>query len=132
FSSAGHPSPVLAVPGKLGTFLYPAALGPPIGALKDATYPTLETRLEVGSRLLLYTDGLVEDRRQGIDIGLAELSVAVGEPAVDVEELLDGLLAKAARQPRRDDVALLALQATEPREFVLRLPAEPTRLSMLR
>jgi anti-sigma regulatory factor (Ser/Thr protein kinase) len=132
YSSAGHPSPVLALPGNVGTFLYSTALGPPIGAVTDATYPTLETTLELGSRLLLYTDGLVEDRRHGIDIGLAELSVAVGEPAVDVEDLLDGLLAKAARQPRRDDIALLVLQATEPTEFVLRLPAEPTRLSMLR
>ena len=33
---------------------------------------------------------------------------------------------------RRDDIALLALQATEPRAFVLRLPAEATRLTVLR
>ena len=39
---------------------------------------------------------------------------------------------KAARQPRRDDIALLALQATEPHEFGLRLPADPNRLSVLR
>jgi signal transduction histidine kinase/DNA-binding response OmpR family regulator/anti-sigma regulatory factor (Ser/Thr protein kinase) len=132
YSSAGHPSPVLAEPGEPGTFLYSSALGPPIGALAGSTYPTLETRLERGNRLLLYTDGLVEDRRHGIDSGLAELSVAVGKPADHVEDLLDDLLVKAARQSRRDDIALLALQATEPREFTLRLPAEPTRLSVLR
>jgi anti-sigma regulatory factor (Ser/Thr protein kinase) len=132
YSSAGHPSPILAAPGEPGRFLYTTALGPPIGALADATYPTLESRLEPGSRLLLYTDGLVEDRRVGIDTGLAELSMAVGKPVEHVEDLLDGLLAKAARQPRRDDIALLAVQATEPREFVLRLPAEPTRLTVLR
>jgi signal transduction histidine kinase/DNA-binding response OmpR family regulator len=132
YSSAGHPSPVLAAPGELGTFLYSSALGPPIGALSDVAYPTLETTLEPGSRLLLYTDGLVEHRRYGIDSGLAELSTDIAKPAEHVEDLLDALLAKAARQIRRDDIALLALEATEPQEFLLQLPADPTRLSVLR
>ena len=112
YSSAGHPSPVLAAPGELGTFLYSSALGPPIGALSDVTYPTRQTRLEPGSRLLLYTDGLVEDRRNGIDSGMAELSTDIAKPAEHVEDLLDALLSKAARQTRRDDIALLLLQAT--------------------
>jgi anti-sigma regulatory factor (Ser/Thr protein kinase) len=132
YSSAGHPPPVVAEPGEQGSFLYTSALGPPIGALSDATYPTLEGELGPGSRLLLYTDGLVEDRSVGIDIGLAELTGDVAKPVDHVEDLLDTLLAKAARRTRRDDIALLALQATEPQEFVLRLPAEPTRLSVLR
>jgi signal transduction histidine kinase/DNA-binding response OmpR family regulator len=132
YSSAGHPPPVLAVPGEHGTFLYASALGPPIGALADVNYPTLEGALAPGSRLLLFTDGLVEDRAVGIDAGLAELTADVAQPVDHLEDLLDTLLDKAARRPRRDDIALLALQVTEPREFVLRLPAEPTRLSVLR
>ncbi|WP_433721465.1 SpoIIE family protein phosphatase [Actinoplanes sp. CA-051413] len=132
YSSAGHPSPMLAAPGEKGELLYSSALGPPIGALKDVTYPTLTAALEPGHRLLLYTDGLVEDRRVGIDRGLEEVSAELAEPAEHVEDLLDRLLDKAARQTRRDDIALLALQATEPRKFELRLPADPTRLSVLR
>ena len=132
YSSAGHPPPVLALSGEPGTFLYTTALGPPIGALGNATFPTLRAELPAGGRLLLYTDGLVEDRREGIDIGLAELIAEVGRPTDHIEDLLDTLLEKAARHTRRDDIALLALQATEAREFVLRLPAEPTRLSVLR
>jgi anti-sigma regulatory factor (Ser/Thr protein kinase) len=123
---------VLVAPGELGTFLYRTALGPPVGALSDVEYPTLEREIPPGSRLLLYTDGLVEDRRSGIDIGLAELTADAAKPVDHVEDLVDMLLAKAAVRPRRDDIALLALQATEPHEFVLRLPAEPTRLSVLR
>jgi anti-sigma regulatory factor (Ser/Thr protein kinase)/DNA-binding transcriptional ArsR family regulator len=132
YSSAGHPPPVLATPGEAGTFLYANALGPPIGAAGDVTYPTLAAELAPGGRLLLYTDGLVEDRRRGIDSGLAELAAAVGKPTDNVEDLLDTLLATVAEQPRRDDIALLALQAIEPRELVLRLPADPTKLSVLR
>jgi signal transduction histidine kinase/DNA-binding response OmpR family regulator len=132
YSSAGHPSPVLIAAGTQGTFLHDAALGPPIGALGAVTYPTIETELTAGMRLLLYTDGLIEDRRQGIDGGLAELTADVAKPTEHIDDLLDTLLAKAARQVRRDDIALVALEVTEPREFVLRLPSEAGRLSVLR
>jgi len=132
FSSAGHPPPVLVSPGELGSFLYSTALGPPIGALSDIEYPTLSADLPANARLLLYTDGLVEDRETGIDAGFAELTADVAKPAEHIEDLLDTLLAKAARRSRRDDIALLAMEVTEPREFVLRLAAEPTGLSVLR
>ncbi|MEU7901999.1 SpoIIE family protein phosphatase [Actinoplanes sp. NPDC049118] len=132
YSSAGHPSPMVALPGEEGELLYAKALGPPIGALRDVSYPTREAELAPGQRLLLYTDGLIEDRRRGIDAGLAELRTDLAKPTEHVEDLLDGLLARAAQQTRRDDIALLALQATEPREFALRLPADPTRLRVLR
>jgi len=132
YSSAGHPSPMVAAPGEEGRLLHSSALGPPIGALSDVTYPTRAAALEPGHRVLLYTDGLVEDRLKGIDQGLAEVRADLAKPTEHVEDLLDTLLAKAAQQTRRDDIALLALQATEPREFVLRLPADPARLSVLR
>ncbi|MEU8241636.1 SpoIIE family protein phosphatase [Actinoplanes missouriensis] len=132
FSSAGHPSPIVVAGGEAGDFLYAAAMGPPIGALGSVTYPTREHQLPPGSRLLLYTDGLVEDRHQGIDSGLAELTVDAAQPTEHVEDLLDLLLGKASRHDRRDDIALIALEATEHREFVLRLPAEPDRLTVLR
>ena len=132
YASAGHPAPVLAQPGDEGSFLYPAAMGPPIGALRDIVYPTRITELAAGTRLVLYTDGLVEDRDRGIDAGLADLTTDVAKPSEHIEDLLDTLLSKASRQARRDDIALLALQVTEPREFMLRLNADPNRLSVLR
>ncbi|MGK5678681.1 SpoIIE family protein phosphatase [Actinoplanes sp. URMC 104] len=132
YSSAGHPSPLVVPPGEAGSFLHMTALGPPVGALTDVSYPTLVADLPPGARLLLYTDGLVEDRETGIDAGLAELTADAAEPAEHVEDLLDALLAKAAKRTRRDDIALLAVQVAEPQEFLLRLPAEATRLSVLR
>ncbi|WP_430783881.1 SpoIIE family protein phosphatase [Actinoplanes sp. G11-F43] len=133
YSSAGHPSPVLIPAGQTGTFLYDTALGPPVGALGSVTYPTRETELDAGTRLLLYTDGLIEDRRQAIDDGLSELTADVAKPTEHIDDLLDKLLAKATRRgARRDDVALVAMEVTEPREFVLRLPADAGRLIVLR
>ncbi|WP_033344697.1 SpoIIE family protein phosphatase [Catenuloplanes japonicus] len=132
FASAGHPSPVDISPDRTVRFLYDTALGPPIGALPHAEYRTGTGRLSIGSRLLLYTDGLIEDRRQGIDTGLAALLVEAARPADHVEDLIESMLRRVADQPRHDDIALLALEATEPDRMHLRLPSDPTRLSVLR
>jgi anti-sigma regulatory factor (Ser/Thr protein kinase) len=67
-----------------------------------------------------------------IDTGLAEVRADLARPVDHVEDLLDNLLDRVVRQTRRDDIALLALQATDPQEFVLRLPADPARLGVLR
>ena len=49
-----------------------------------------------------------------------------------VADLVDAVMARVAERSRHDDVAVLALEATELNRFALRLPADPTRLSVLR
>ena len=49
-----------------------------------------------------------------------------------MEDLIDAVVEGVAGRPRRDDVAVLALEAAELNRFALRLPADPTRLSVLR
>jgi serine phosphatase RsbU (regulator of sigma subunit)/anti-sigma regulatory factor (Ser/Thr protein kinase) len=133
YASAGHPAPMVIRPGGEVDLLHERALGPPIGALANTTYPTGETRLDRGWRLLLYTDGLIEDRRVGVDTGLDRLRAAAGESGCEhVEDLVEALVERVSRQPRRDDVAVLALEVAEPNRFALRLPADPTKLSVLR
>ncbi|MDP9797090.1 signal transduction histidine kinase/CheY-like chemotaxis protein [Catenuloplanes nepalensis] len=132
FASAGHPSPVVITTDLDVAFLYGSALGPPIGALPQATYRTGTGRLSVGSRLLLYTDGLIEDRRQSIDTGLEALLADAAHPADHVEDLIDAMLRRVADQPRHDDIALLVLEAAEPDRMDLRLASEANRLSALR
>lgn len=62
-----------------------------------------------GDLLLLYTDGLVEDRREPIDDGLTRLTkAAVRVAAEHPETLTDRLLGELAG--RDDDVALLAVR----------------------
>nr|QLJ99882.1 SpoIIE family protein phosphatase [Micromonospora carbonacea] len=130
YASAGHPSPLL-IRGDGVAFLHDRALGPPVGAIPGASYRTVDDELAPGARLLLYTDGLIEDRQLGLDAALAQLraDAAGGEHVAD---LVDAVVERVATRPRRDDVAVLALEATEPNRFALRLPADPTRLSVLR
>ncbi|MFG1651203.1 SpoIIE family protein phosphatase [Micromonospora sp. NPDC049275] len=131
YASAGHPSPLL-IRGDDVAFLHDRALGPPVGAIPDATYRTVEGELPAGSRLLLYTDGLIEDRQLGIDAALAQLRADAATPGEHVADLIDTVVERVTGRPRRDDVAVLALEAAELNRFALRLPADPTRLSVLR
>ncbi|MFY1619887.1 SpoIIE family protein phosphatase [Micromonospora sp. WMMD736] len=131
YASAGHPSPLL-IRGDDVAFLHDRALGPPVGAIPGATYRTVEGELPAGSRLLLYTDGLIEDRQMGIDAALAQLRVDAAAPGHHVADLVDTVVERVTGRPRRDDVAVLAVEAAELNRFALRLPADPTRLSVLR
>ncbi|GAB3955951.1 hypothetical protein GCM10027614_66730 [Micromonospora vulcania] len=88
--------------------------------------------MPAGSRLLLYTDGLIEDRQLGIDSALTQLRTDAATPSEQVADLIDAVVERVAERPRRDDVAVLALEAVELNRFALRLPADPTRLSVLR
>ena len=131
YASAGHPSPLL-ITGVEVAFLHDRALGPPVGAIPDATYEAIEGELAPGGRLLLYTDGLIEDRQLGIDAALAQLRADAAAPSEHVADLIDAVVERVGGRPRRDDVAVLALEAVELNRFTLRLPADPTRLSVLR
>ncbi|AXE89384.1 Stage II sporulation protein E (SpoIIE) [Streptomyces sp. Go-475] len=80
--------------------------GPPLG-LGGMPFETAELQLAEGSQLVLYTDGLVEDRMRDIDTGLDQLRTVLARadraPEETCEAVLDALL------PARpsDDVALL-------------------------
>jgi serine/threonine-protein kinase RsbW len=66
--------------------------------------------LPPGATLVLFTDGLVENRSTDIDMGLARLAAsAVRTTTADPDELVDRLLADLAGTHRADDIALLAL-----------------------
>jgi serine/threonine-protein kinase RsbW len=108
-ASAGHPPP-LVVSGTTSWFL-PMEPGPPLGAPSGAAR-SWRGRLDPDVTLLLYTDGLIEERGEVLDQGLARLAeLATG--ITDPERLCDHVLAHAP-QTRDDDIALLAL-AIRPR-----------------
>jgi len=132
-ASAGHP-PVL-VRGPDGA-VHQAEGGRslPVGATPDATYSEVELRLEPGSTLVLYTDGLVERRTESIDVGIERLVRLIEETSGPLDELADRIVAQLEDTDHTDDVALLAVQLepqTTPR-LSLRFPAEPAALAPMR
>ncbi|HEV7862338.1 MAG TPA: SpoIIE family protein phosphatase [Acidimicrobiia bacterium] len=131
--NAGHPPPLLIELDGRARFLE-GQNGPPVGALPTVGYTETCTVLAPGATLLLYTDGLVEDRATPLEQGLARLREAVHGGPSDV----DGLCSHVARRvlaayPSNDDVAMLAVQISALGERLdLRVSAEPGVLAPLR
>ncbi|MFE9169619.1 SpoIIE family protein phosphatase [Streptomyces kebangsaanensis] len=86
--------------------------GVPLG-VGGVAFSTTTVDLEPGDRLVLYTDGLVETRRDPLDERLAMLLTLLDGPPRPLEELCDLLLRTLHRPDNHDDVALLVARAQE-------------------
>ena len=108
-ASAGHLPPLLIEPDGAVRFLR-AGAAPPLLAFDPAVAPGTTT-LAPGARLLLYTDGLVERRREPIDQSLARLAAAAAGFTGDLPaDLLAAMVPPEG--VLRDDIAILAVQRT--------------------
>ena len=91
--------------------------GTPLGwASPRQQYPF---RLPPGNTAVLYSDGLVENRKRGLDAGLDELVAVAAQAPADVvedpEKLLDYLVERMlAGYEQDDDVTVLVLQMPAP------------------
>ena len=133
YANAGHPPPVVLDPDGTARFVE-GARGVPIGAVSRSSYTEIETSLEDGATLLLYTDGLVESRDRSLDQGLADLATALRAGPADLESLLDHVVAQVPHAARDDDIALVALRVLDQpvTNLTLRLSAKPHSLAALR
>ncbi|SCL31084.1 Serine phosphatase RsbU, regulator of sigma subunit [Micromonospora inyonensis] len=107
-SLAGHPRPVLAVPGRPNTVL-DVHIDPPlgIGRLLPKRHTTRVDFLP-GAVLVSYTDGLVERRGEVYDVGVARLMAAI--PLAPVETVCATVMATLDVEHPSDDIALLAVR----------------------
>ncbi|MFJ2728541.1 SpoIIE family protein phosphatase [Streptomyces collinus] len=103
---AGHPEPVVVSPD--GTVSCPGVpASAPLG-LGGYPFETAEVRLPAGSQLVLYTDGLVENRAHGIDYGMKRLRRALeGSGDRTPEETCQAVIDTLEPSPSLDDIALL-------------------------
>jgi serine phosphatase RsbU (regulator of sigma subunit)/PAS domain-containing protein len=110
---AGHPPPILRTAEQ--TRPLHVRPGPPLGT-RHASYRDQTLPLPPGCSIVLYTDGLIEDRRHNVDRGLAGLSEAIQSgPTDDPAQLIEYILnANVGPNPRSDDVAILALTLNPP------------------
>ncbi|ANW16801.1 SpoIIE family protein phosphatase [Streptomyces clavuligerus] len=104
---AGHPPPAVVHPD--GRVEIPdVPVSPPLGTGSGLPIETAALKLPEGSRLVLFTDGLVESEDRDIDTGLARLRDALsGRPGLSPEETCRAVLTALPGQRPRDDVALL-------------------------
>jgi|GEM_PF-1467068 len=115
YSRAGHvPAAVWRTDGSVDFLEYG---NPPVGLLPGQHYETLVDRLGPGDKLILYTDGILEARRDGTGFfeieGIREALVGCG--CLSPQEVADSLLAAAndwARGDLRDDIAILVIERT--------------------
>lgn len=130
---AGHPPPALVRPD--GTVSFPdLPAGPPLG-LGGLPFESAEIHLPEGSRLLLYTDGLIEDRLRDVDVVLDQLRGALAHPEQTPEQTCRTVLETVAPAHPCDDIALLVARthALDPcRIAAWDLPADPARVSEVR
>ncbi|MET9735195.1 SpoIIE family protein phosphatase [Streptomyces sp. NPDC006458] len=112
YSSAGHPPPALCHPDGTVTFL-DQATDPPLGARPErVSRPQAVTSFTDGCVLVLYTDGLIERRREDIDTGLARLADTLARHhTTDPDTLADTLLAQLIPPAGlTDDTALIVMR----------------------
>ncbi|MGV9237328.1 SpoIIE family protein phosphatase [Streptomyces nigra] len=104
---AGHPGPALVSPD--GSVTFPdIPVAPPLGVGAGLPVETAELRLAAGSRLVLYTDGLVEARDRDIDVGLGMLREALAATRdAGLDDTCQTVLDTMLRTRPSDDVALL-------------------------
>ncbi|MGW6541983.1 SpoIIE family protein phosphatase [Streptomyces massasporeus] len=130
---AGHPPPALVRPD--GTVTYPdLPAGPPLG-LGGLPFDAVEVDLPAGSQLVLYTDGLIEDRHRDVDLVLEQLREALAHPERAPEETCQAILDTVAPAHPHDDIALLCarVQALEPdRIATWELSADPALVGEVR
>ncbi|MFD7735210.1 SpoIIE family protein phosphatase [Kitasatospora phosalacinea] len=130
---AGHLPLVLVRPD--GTVDIPdTPTGPPLG-LRGLPFTTVELDVPEGSRLVLYTDGLVESRTEDIDVGLDRLRAALAHPGHTPEQTCRNVLDAMLPTDSADDVALLvartrAVPADRTAEWDV--PTDPSAVAAVR
>ncbi|MER5573355.1 SpoIIE family protein phosphatase [Streptomyces massasporeus] len=131
---AGHLVPALVHPD--GSVTFPdVPAGPPLG-LGGMPFQTAELCLAEGTQLVLYTDGLIEDRRRDLDVGMELLRDALtGHPGRPPEETCQDVLDNLLPGRPKDDVALLVARTRElPPDRVADwdVPPDPAAVSGMR
>lgn len=108
WAQAGHFSPLIIHADGRSTYLAERS-GPPLALYGARHYESSSTNLHPGDRVMMFTDGLVERRREHIDIGLTRLAqLAKDHSALDPKDFVKALAATVT--DRFDDLALMCVE----------------------
>jgi PAS domain S-box-containing protein len=134
YSNAGHPPPIL-VDAEGTSWVLNEGHSIPLGIRVDRPRPQAQVTIPARATLLLYTDGLVERRRQPLDQGIAHAAdVVQNGGASDLEDLATEIMSSLAPSSGyQDDVALLLYRQPAPLDLNLSATVEnlaPTRSAL--
>jgi PAS domain S-box-containing protein len=131
YSSAGHP-PAIVTHRSGETDLLDQGRSRPLGVRGGGARAEARYTVPARATLLLYTDGLIERRRQALTIGIDRVSALVqhGRSAPLEELATDVMETMAPPAGYDDDVALLLYRHPGPLD--LEFPADATRLAPIR
>jgi anti-sigma regulatory factor (Ser/Thr protein kinase) len=133
-SRAGHPPPALRTATGEIRFLETGGTLP-LGIDDRVKADEAEYPVSPGDTLLLFTDGLVERRRESINTGFDRLRDAFATAPADVEELCDYVLERTvSEQVSHDDIAVMAVRVLGPPlgALQLTLPAKAASVPVVR
>jgi CheY-like chemotaxis protein len=105
-SNAGHPPPLI-VSKDVTRF---ESLGGTLLGVGLNQKPSVTFTLDPGDILVLYTDGLIERRRESIDVGFSRLAEAATGANENLEILCDRLLREAGPIIANDDIAIVVIR----------------------
>ncbi|PWU47961.1 hypothetical protein DLE60_34675 [Micromonospora globispora] len=132
YSSAGHPPGILTNLDGAHELLDRAG-SVPLASVAVRERPEATAPLPPGSTLLLYTDGLVERRRELIDAGISRaVDVLTDARKLPEGELVDRLVRDLLPASGSDDAAVLVYRHRAPAVFTDALPADPAQLAPTR
>ncbi len=134
-ASAGHLPPLLVKPDGTSEYL-DTAPAPPLG-VGEIPIESRTFQIDDGSLLVLYTDGLVEDRQRDIDEGLGFLRGVFDTeaPKQSLDDLCRAALAGVYAHQQRDDIAILIARLSripEDHHISWQLPPELTAVKKAR
>ncbi|MFE5709226.1 SpoIIE family protein phosphatase [Streptomyces sp. NPDC056501] len=134
WAAAGHLPPAVVQPHGPVSFLR-LPPGAPLGVGR-LPYEGAEVALAAGSLVVLFTDGLVEARGQGIDVGLGRLATVLGEQRGSPSDLLCAqIVAELVSDQGQDDATLLVVRtrALDARQVAAwELPSDPAFVARAR
>lgn len=116
YAAAGHLPPLAVHDEGDVAYLWGGRSTPLAASVRTEPRPEAEVHLRDASRLLLYTDGLIERRSRDLDDGFALLGTTAARlHDLPIDEMADRLVEELlADEDHRDDVCLLAV-CLEPR-----------------
>jgi len=112
FVNAGHPPPMLVGPRGGPRLL--EGVTPPLGVSDLPVHPETVVDFPPGTSLVLYTDGLVERRGDGVETGLKRLLAAATDARIDLPGLRDRVVASCLGPSSGDDDVTALFVRAEP------------------